>query len=480
MDVRRARRPVAGTFPGSGAGLVDEVRKRILLPQRTVDSWVWFGRVRPHVNNWNPWINSNVLACSLLLDDDPADIKLTVERAVEGLEVFVGGYLPDGACTEGHGYWWRAGASLAECLETLHSATAGALDGFAVPLVQKIGRYPHGVHIADDWYVNVSDGPASLDRRAACGHVLYRYGVRIGDDEVVAHARSLRPAEGVVVEPGTPLGRALLALADDEWRAEPARPAPRIAETWWPDTQLLVARTHAGRDDGLLLSVKDGHNAEDHNHNDVGTVLVAVDGHPVLVDAGVGEYTAKTFSPRRYEIWSLCSTHHNVPHINGHEQPPGAEFAARDVELMRDGDLMRDGTTRVGVRLDLAGAYPAEAGCRSWIREAMLHRSVGDGRIVLSDAWELDGSPVSDVRLHFITSGEPDTAAGTGVVRVPGVKRGLTIGYDAELLDVAVERITLDDRRLERIWDGPYLWRLALVVRTPEASGAVRLTLDPA
>ncbi|MEQ7126764.1 heparinase II/III family protein [Actinopolymorpha sp. B11F2] len=453
--------------------LVDEVRTRILVPQRTVDSWVWFGRVRPHVNNWNPWINSNVLACSLLLDDDPADIQLTVERAVEGLEVFVGGYLPDGACTEGHSYWWRAGASLAECLETLYSATGGALDGFGVPLVQRIGRYPHGVHIADRWYVNVSDGPASIDGRAACGHVLYRYGVRIGDDEVVAHGRSLRGPDGPVVEPGTPLGRCLLALADAEWRAEPARPAPLVAETWWPNTQLLVARTYARRDDGLLLSVKGGHNAEDHNHNDVGTVLVAVDGHPVLVDAGVGEYTATTFSARRYEIWSLRSTHHNVPLINGHDQPPGAEFAARDVELTRDG------VDRVGLRLDLAGAYPAEAGCRAWVREVTLDRSVGDGRVVLSDAWELDGSP-SDVRLHFIASGEPDATAGSGVVRVPGVKRGLTIGYDPALIDVSAERIALDDRRLEQVWGGPYLWRLALVVRTPERSGAVRLVLDPA
>ena len=445
--------------------LVDEVRTRILLPQREVDSWWWFGRRTDHVNNWNPWINSNVLACSLLLDTKRDDVLSTVERAVEGLDVFVGGYPADGGCDEGQAYWWRAGASLSECLEYLRSATGGALDAFDLPLVREIGRYPHRIHIDDGWYVNVADGAAKLEAHNACAHVMYRYGARIGDDEMVAHARAIRGADRPVVEPGRPLGRVLLALADQDWQAEPLRPAPLVRQAWWPDTQLLVARQEAGRADGLLVSVKGGHNGEAHNHNDVGTVLVAVDGQPALVDVGVGEYNAKTFSPQRYEIWAIRSAYHNVPLVDGHEQAPGSEYAAREMDVALGDDA-------VHARVDLAGAYPAEAGCRRWLREVTLDRT-GAGVVVLADAWEFDRAP-ADVRLHLMASGAPELAA-PGIIRVPTERRALEIDYDPAALDVTVERIDLDDRRLRGVW-GEHLWRIALVVRGPESTGGVRLT----
>ncbi len=451
--------------------LLQEIRTRILVPQRTVDTWWWFGRRSDHVNNWNPWINSNVLACSLLLDTKRDEILETAERAVEGLDVFVKGYPADGACDEGQAYWWRAGASLSECLEYLRSATGGALDGFGIPLVREIGRYPHRVHIGDGWYVNVADGMARLEARTACAHVLYRYGDRIGDDEMRAHGRAIR-ADGPVVEPGAPLGRVLLALADTGWRAEPPRPDPLVAQAWWPDTQLLVARQECGREDGLLVSVKGGHNGEDHNHNDVGTVLVALDGHPVLVDAGVGEYTKQTFSSRRYEIWSLRSAFHNVPLVNGHEQAPGEEYAARAVEVTLGSGPSDD----VHARLDLAGAYPESAGCRRWIRDVTLQRG-GDREVVIAEEWEFDEEP-GDVRLHLLASSAPDTGE-PGLVRVPGVRRALEIGYDADALDITVDRIDLDDRRLRGVW-GATLWRIALVVRQPEPRGTVRLTVRAA
>ena len=62
-------------------------------------------------------------------------------------------------------------------------------------------------------------------------------------------------------------------------------------------------------------------------------------------------YTAKTFSDCRYELWNCRAMYHNVPIIGGHEQQAGAQYAARDVQE----DVL-------GMALDLAAAYPAEAG----------------------------------------------------------------------------------------------------------------------
>lgn len=461
---------LADRAPQAVTRLRKEVRRRILVPQRTVDSWQWFGR-RGHVNNWNPWINSNVLTCSLLLDTDHAEMVTTAERAIEGLDVFLDGYPSDGACSEGQGYWWRAGASLSECLELLYDASSGALDGFDIPRVRAAARYPVGVHIDGPWYVNVSDGPAQLEGRSApaSARVLHRFGRRVEDPEVLAHARWMR-GDGPAVGPGTPLGRSLLALADREWRDAPAVPAPYLGHTWWPETQLLVARQHPGRPDGLLVSVKGGHNAEDHNHNDVGTVLVAVDGHPALVDAGVAEYTRKTFSPQRYEIWTMRSLFHNLPSVDGGEQAPGRAYAASGVSAVV-------GNEAIGIGLDLAGAYPAEAGISHWRRSVRLDRS-GEGAVTLEESWELDHDP-EDVRLHLMASGSPETSE-PGTITVPTPGRSLAIAYDPAALAADVEPIPLEPGRLQTIW-GERLWRIALVVREPARAGqyALRMTAAP-
>ncbi|MBM7789559.1 heparinase II/III family protein [Tenggerimyces flavus] len=417
--------------------IVDEVRTRVLVPQRTVDSWVWFGR-RGQVGNWNPWINSNVLACSLLLDADRADLLQTVERAIEGLDVFLGGYPCDGACDEGHLYWWRAGASLSECLELLRTASDGVLDAFDLPLVREIGRYPHRVHIAGDWYVNVADGSAKLDADNTCAHVLYRYGIRVGDAEMVAHARAMR-GSGPVVERSIGLGRSLFALSDTRWRDEPLTEPPLVQQAWWPDTELLTARQIAGSTRGLFVSVKGGHNGEDHNHNDVGTLLVALDGHPVLVDAGVAEYTHKHFSPDRYEIWSLRSGYHNVPLVDGHEQPSGGEHAARDVRCRLDDSGAR-------IDLDLAAAYPVHAGLRTWCRTVELERA-GGGRYAPRKARSTHLSQHHPRRFSPRTwrSGHQ-----TVVVRTSSVPGAVSIGWEPEMSDLMAGTIVRRARITER------------------------------
>src|SRR5262249_9663891 len=116
--------------------IVREVEARLLVPYRTVDDWRWLGKARWPVNNWNPWIHSNLLAAALLVEADAGERTRTVQRIVEGLDAFVDGYGADGGCDEGPGYWGRAGASLFDCLELLRSASAGRLDAYDEPLIQ--------------------------------------------------------------------------------------------------------------------------------------------------------------------------------------------------------------------------------------------------------------------------------------------------------------------------------------------------------
>src|SRR5512142_2657979 len=98
----------------------------------------------------------------------------------------------------------------------------------------------------------------------------------------------------------------------------------------------MAARRKEGSAEGLYLAAQGGHNAESHNHNDVGNFIVFAGGKPVVIDIGVETYTAKTFSARRYEIWTMQSAYHNLPTIGGAMQQAGREYQARDVRYQAD------------------------------------------------------------------------------------------------------------------------------------------------
>ena len=103
-----------------------------------------------------------------------------------------------------------------------------------------------------------------------------------------------------------------------------------------PGIQVMAARVEEGSAQGLYLAAQGGHNAESHNHNDVGNFLIYADGQPAIIDVGVETYSAKTFSSKRYEIWTMQSAYHNLPTIDGVMQSAGRQFAASAVEYHAD------------------------------------------------------------------------------------------------------------------------------------------------
>jgi hypothetical protein len=154
----------------------------------------------------------------------------------------------------------------------------------------------------------------------------------------------------------------------------------------------MTARGEDGSAGGLYIAAKGGHNAESHNHNDVGNVLVSKDGRPVIVDAGVETYRAETFNEHRYEIWTMQSKYHNVPMVNGVMQAPGKQYAAKDVAYVAD-DAMAQLT------LDMADAYPKEAKLASWRRAITLHRGQ---RVEIVDRYEAT-EPLRSLTLTLLT-----------------------------------------------------------------------------
>ena len=58
----------------------------------------------------------------------------------------------------------------------------------------------------------------------------------------------------------------------------------------------MTARVTERSSDGFYVAAQGGHNAESHNHNDVGNFIVFLNGKPVIVDVGV-ETVRVSFDP---------------------------------------------------------------------------------------------------------------------------------------------------------------------------------------
>ncbi len=447
-----------------------EIRARILSPCMERDDFWWMGLGGARrVNNWNPWVNSNWLASVLIVEPDHRRRVDAVVRSMRSIDVFIDHYPADGGCDEGPSYWTRAGASLFDYLDLIHSATAGAIDLFREPLIREIGRFIHRAHIADRWFINFADAPAAMGPPAG---LVLRYGQRIRDRDMQAFAGAFRPPAGT--PPAESLPRALpdLFIPPRAWRAAGHR-SPLLRDVWLPDTQVMVARSHAGSPRGLTLAAKGGHNAESHNHNDVGHFIVSADGRPVLIDVGVEAYTRKTFSAERYSIWTMQSQYHNLPTIGGVMQSPGAAFKARDIRYSA-------GAGDATLEMDIADAYPPAARLRSWRRRFAFRRG---GDLTVEDRYEAEATPES-LTISLMTPCAVRISGGTirlGSRTLPGGRPAgsATVQFDPTALRARVERIRLADERLQAIW-GAEVFRIVLAARRPGTAGSFALRVKSA
>ncbi|TDD56227.1 hypothetical protein E1286_02605 [Nonomuraea terrae] len=434
-------------FPGLRERVRAEVRARVLEPFTRRRDWHWLG-LDGDVHNWCPWICGNVLVAALRLAEPGEERARQVAWAVAGIDRYLAALPADGSVDEGYEYWWNGACRALEALDLLEHATAGALSAADVPVVRETVAFPHRMHLGGPWYVNFADARA-LPPSDQPWHVPYRWARRTGDTDAARHALDARRAVPASAE----LGRALAELADHAWpaaRTEQAA-APLVADVWLPGTQVGLARAAAGSALGLTLAVKGGHNGEHHNHNDAGSVVVAVDGVPVVVDAGRPTYTAQTFGPDRYAIWTMQSSWHNVPEVRGTPQAQGREFGVRDVAVTRSRELFE-------VRMDLAGAYPVP-GLAGWLRTARLDRHAG--RVTVADRWSFtaEGGPSA---LHFLLAGHVELLApGRLAARPPGGGRGVLIFWEPERAAAALTVRTLEDPMLRGVW-GDRLTRLEL------------------
>lgn len=447
-----------------------EIDERILTPYLQRDDFGWMGFTssrRP--NNWNPWINSNVLTATLLLERDQTRRLNLVEKILRSVDRFFVPYPSDGSCDEGPSYWGRAGASLFDNLELLHSATQGKFDVYDDPVVQEIGRFIYRMHVAGSVFVCVGDCDVVAHPPR---DLVYQYGKRIGDLKMQNLASFEEVGPELWREPRGPYSmmRVLPALFNlSDLRAAKASP-PLVRDVWLadPDMQLMVARDKAGTTNGLFVAAWGAHNGQSHNHNDVGNFIVYQDGHPVLIDVGRPTYTRQTFSRDRYKIWAMQSPYHNLPTVNGQMQGVGTRYAATDVTYKAD-------DAAAELKMNLASAYPKSAGIQSWFRTIQLTRG---NSVQITDDFAL-AIHSSDITQHLMTPCDVEVL-GEGRLRLFDKNTGTKtlLRYTPTELPVEIEAIELEDAKLAEMW-GPQLRRILLQAANPTEQAVWSLQISP-
>lgn len=435
--------------PSIAVRLRYELEKRTIEPYMNDANYYWWQAFRATpttmVNNWNPWCNSNVLQCLMLLENDPEKLAAGVYRTMQSVDRFLNYVHSDGACEEGPSYWGYAGGKLFDYLDLLSTITAGKVSLLGHPMVKNIGEYISRSYIGDGWVVNFADASAKGGGDAP---LIYRFGKAVGSNEMIHFAALMNDRK---LPRNRDFYRTMqtLLIREELEATTPNHITP--LHIWYPETEFCYMKNKSG----MFFAAKGGYNDESHNHNDAGSFSVWINNSPILIDAGVGTYTRQTFSSERYSIWTMQSNYHNLPMINGVAQQNGRNYKATQVKFDSKKKMFS---------ADIATAYPESAKVKSWMRSYVLK----EGKLQINDKFELDEAVEKNI-IHFMTWGDVDLSVpGKVIISVNG-QRAL-LAYSPVQFDVALEAIPLTDKRLSEMW-GKQIYRVILKAKTIAKTG---------
>lgn len=405
-----------------------------------------------HTSNWNAVCHHGVIGAALAIDEDMDRLASLLEAAGPRLAGFLDGFTDDGGCSEGPDYWAYGFGCFSALNEMMEMRTGGALSLFAGNAkVARIAAYAPAMSLEGGAVVNFSDAK----NLPLSGWLLGYLGLRLDDAscrrQAAENARRLCAGAGGAVDYDafnadfTHWQRLFRHSIVEEESHETRKPKP---DAFFPGLGVWVVR---GRDeDGVLweLAAKGGHNAEHHNHNDVGSFLLNVDGVPLITEIGSPEYTRDYFREEmRYSFLAARSLGHSLPVINGDEQAAGPQFRG---EITR----AEHGVDVACFELDLARAYPDASGVKRFTRRLELEKSAG--RFSWSDEVRL--ARAGTVESGLITEADEVVivSPARAVLRRRGVELELLAGGDGRWL--RVERHDYRDHR----FNPTHLHRLVL------------------
>lgn len=361
----------------------------------------------------------------------------------------------DGFCTEGVGYWTYGVSHYIFISEMFRLGTGGIVDLFDEPKMSRVALYPERVEIEPGLF------PTYADCRIGTQPAFWaRYWLDNRKGASTATSQPMTDApDPLVSERLAYLAQAILWMFHTIDPHQPrATKRPVGLRNWFEDSSLLIARPGPQTTRRISATLLGGHNGVNHNHNDLGTFTILLDGRALIVDPGMETYSFRTFSAQRYDSQLLNSYGHPVPRVAGQLQEAGLEWRTSVVETEFTDDTDR-------VVFDLRRAYDVPT-LRLLEREFIYDRR-GAGRVTVIDRVEF--SEPEEFESALISFGTAEVEGN----RVTFVDGPVTLHAD----------ITIDGADLEfghdTINQPPHPVRVALRCAKPVLAATVTATFRP-
>ena len=290
--------------PDTARLLRSELMRRIVIPLEEMmegsrkEAW-WLNTK----SNWNSVCISGMAAIVLRIGLDVPRREKLLSFLLKRSENFLKGFGSDGYCSEGISYWFYGFGYYLRMAADVYQATGGKIRLTERSDVRLPAAFAEKFLLAPRVYPAFADAdPDARPNRFVLNLRNWLYGGSAGFPRNIMLSNGLQDL------------CLMLSLPQTEQRTADAVRLPALSQFRDAGVFLVRPGDSASR---LAVAFKGGSNAEFHNHNDVGSYVIAVDGVPVAVDPGREIYSRRSFGSRRYECLLANSFGHSVPKIAG-------------------------------------------------------------------------------------------------------------------------------------------------------------------
>lgn len=384
-----------------------EINKRVINSFLENDKWGWANNC---TNNWAA-VCAGSIGCTVMLMR-PELFETVNPRIEKVMENYLRGFLDDGFCAEGTHYWHYGFGFFCTYADMVYTFTDGKINYFEREKVHTIATFIQKMYLSGNKSVSFADAGDTLEYHIGIVHYLKKK----YDDVKVYSPKFSYINDGC--------GRFCWLVRAATWLDEELYYNPAddsiSAEYYAADTQWLIKRT-----ENYGFAAKAGHNNEHHNHNDVGSFIIAKGGKHIVTDPGSGAYSQQYFAPAtRYTIFECSSFGHSTPFFGDICQKVGSEHRATDVTF-KDGIFS----------FDMALSYGDER-----VKKAKRAFSFTNSAITMKDSFDYFGdSPITE---RIIVTAEPQLLDGEVICDE------LKIKYGKEIKSVTYERFETTRKKI--------------------------------